>query len=138
MALMNGIKQRLSSTKCFIDMLFENLYPVVRVDDIDMHGKRVLVTGANVGIGKAVAAWMAAHGAEVYLLCRNQSKADIAQQEIKQQTGNQNVFVEIIDLSSLKSSRDFLDRWSSRASEDRQVDILFNNAGKSRCHGALA
>ena len=54
-------------------------------------GKIILVTGANSGIGKATAAALAEKGAEVVMLCRNREKGEAAAEEIRKNSGNQNV-----------------------------------------------
>jgi NAD(P)-dependent dehydrogenase (short-subunit alcohol dehydrogenase family) len=53
-----------------------------------MQGKICLVTGANSGIGKETALGLARLGATVVLVCRDQSKGEAAQAEIKQKSGN--------------------------------------------------
>ena len=53
-------------------------------------------------------------------------KAEIAAEEIRSDTGNKNVVIKKLDLSSLKSVRDFAE--DILKSEPR-IDILINNAG---------
>ncbi|XP_059195948.1 retinol dehydrogenase 12 [Centropristis striata] len=95
-----------------------------------LDGKTVLITGANTGIGKETSRELARRGARVVMACRDLSRAETAAEEIRQSTGNGNVVIRHLDLSSLYSvrtfARDFLD------SEDR-LDILVNNAGVMMC-----
>ncbi len=77
-------------------------------DDIRIDGKVVIVTGANTGIGRETALDLANRGAKVYLACRDLTKADAAKEDIIQRTGNKNVFVMKLDLTSLESVRKFV------------------------------
>lgn len=131
MATLDFIKGRASAAKVAIDTMLGGVLPNIKLDDIDMRNKRVLVTGANAGIGKDFSKWMAAHGAEVILLCRNASKAEDALKEIQNETKSGSLSIEIIDLSSMASVNAFIDRWDARPAEKRSIDILYNNAGMS-------
>jgi NAD(P)-dependent dehydrogenase (short-subunit alcohol dehydrogenase family) len=82
-----------------------------------------LVTGATGAIGKAIATRIAARpGYEVVLLCRNAEKAQAAVAQIRQQTGNDRVRPEIVDLERRDSVFSLADRWEG------PVHILVNNA----------
>lgn len=91
-----------------------------------LDGKTAIVTGSNTGIGKETALELAKRGARVILACRDVDRAGRAAQEIRAQSGNGNVVVEIVDLASLDSVRQFAQRINTN--EDR-LDILVNNAG---------
>ena len=69
----------------------------------DASGKRVLVTGANAGIGFWTSLQLAQRGAEVILACRNQAKAEAALQAIRSRVPNANVSSVIVDMASLES-----------------------------------
>lgn len=60
------------------------------------------------------------------LACRDMTRARIAADEIRQQSGNGNVVVKKLDLASLQSVRDLAR--DVQENEDR-LDILINNAG---------
>jgi NAD(P)-dependent dehydrogenase (short-subunit alcohol dehydrogenase family) len=92
--------------------------------DVDLSGRRCLVTGANSGIGYETALALADLGAEVVLLCRSRERGDQAAQQIREQTGNQRVFLELLDVSDLGSIRAAAARLSSEP-----VDVLVHNAG---------
>lgn len=72
-----------------------------------LNGKTVIVTGANTGIGRETALDLARRGARVILACRDLEKANTAAKEIRKTTGNDKVFVKMLDLASLKSVRTF-------------------------------
>ena len=91
-----------------------------------LKGKTVVITGANTGIGKETAVDLAARGARVIIGCRNLEKGKEAIKEIQERSGNQNVFLEELDLASLGSVRSFADKILN--SEPR-LDILINKAG---------
>jgi short-subunit dehydrogenase involved in D-alanine esterification of teichoic acids len=65
--------------------------------------------------------------AKVILACRNREKAQRAADRIILQTSNTNVEVEVVDLASFKSIREFALRFKAK---HRRLDILINNAGK--------
>ncbi|XP_044271632.1 retinol dehydrogenase 11-like isoform X2 [Tribolium madens] len=88
-------------------------------------GKTALITGANTGIGYEIALDFAKRGARVILACRNEQKANEACRKIINGTGNENVVVKLIDLSSFASVRAFVE--DVKKSEDH-LNILVNNA----------
>ena len=83
--------------------------------------------GGNSGIGRETAFDLAQRGARVILACRNLQKAEDVAKDIKSSTGNSEVVVRHLDLSSLQSVREFAQQIIE--TEDR-LDILINNAGK--------
>jgi len=91
-----------------------------------MEGKTVVVTGANCGIGKETVRDLAKRGARIIMACRNLDKANRARDEIMKETGNQNLIVMKLDLSSQQSVRDFADEFLDKES---QLDVLIHNAG---------
>lgn len=95
-----------------------------------LDGKTAIVTGANTGIGKETALDLANRGARVILACRDLNKAINAADEIRKKTGNGNVFVELLDLSSFKSIRQFCAKINK---QEERIDILLNNAGIMAC-----
>lgn len=92
--------------------------------DVDLSGRRCLVTGANSGIGFETALALADLGADVVLLCRNRERGEAAVERIREQTGNARVSLEVIDLSELASIRAAAERLASGP-----VDVLVHNAG---------
>ncbi len=92
--------------------------------DVDLSGRRCLVTGANSGIGYESALALADLGAEVVLLCRNRERGKAAAARIREQTGNARVSVEKLDISRLASVQSAAQRLRKRP-----VDVLIHNAG---------
>ncbi|KAM9224545.1 retinol dehydrogenase 13 isoform 2-T2 [Dugong dugon] len=93
-------------------------------------GKTVIVTGANTGIGKQTALELAKRGGNIILACRDMEKCEAAAKDIRGQTLNHHVSARYLDLSSLKSVRDFARKIIE---EEKRVDILVNNAAVMRC-----
>lgn len=97
---------------------------------VRLDGKTVLITGANTGIGKETALDMAKRGARVILACRDVTRARIAADDIRQQSGNGNVVVKKLDLASLQSVRDLA---KDVQENEERLDVLINNAGIMMC-----
>ncbi|XP_013882973.1 dehydrogenase/reductase SDR family member 13 [Austrofundulus limnaeus] len=91
-----------------------------------LHGKTVIVTGSNTGIGKTTAIDLAKRGARVILACRCKQRGETALQEVRNESGSNQVVFMQLDLGSLKSVRSFAETFLK--SEPR-LDILINNAG---------
>ena len=91
-----------------------------------MKGKTCVVTGANSGMGFVVARELARMGAAVVLVCRSQSKGDLASSEIRRVTGNESVELMIADLASLESVRTFAQDFKQN---HQKLHVLVNNAG---------
>lgn len=60
------------------------------------------------------------------LACRDMTRARIAADDIRQQSGNGNVVVKKLDLASLQSVRDLA---KDVLENEERLDILINNAG---------
>ncbi len=85
-----------------------------------------LVTGASSGIGKKTALGLARKGATVILLCRDRGRGEAALSEIKAESGNDRVALELCDLSSQRSIRAFAEGFEAR---HPALHVLVNNAG---------
>ncbi|KAM9538841.1 dehydrogenase/reductase SDR family member 13-like [Salvelinus alpinus] len=72
-----------------------------------LHGKTVIVTGSNTGIGKTTAIDLSRRGARVIMACRDKQRAEAAISDIKKETGNNEVVFMELDLGSLQSVRSF-------------------------------
>jgi len=97
-----------------------------RNNEISLSGKIVLITGANTGIGKETALEIVSRGATVILGCRNLMAAREAMIDIGKQFPNAKMIAMELDLSSLKSVREFAKTFKSKYDK---LDILINNAG---------
>ncbi|MDR5826526.1 oxidoreductase [Caballeronia sp. LP006] len=97
------------------------------IDDIaSQTGRRVIVTGANSGIGYHTAAVLARHGAEVVLACRNPQRGAQALARLQREVPDARVQLEQLELADLSSVRAFADR---QLALRKPLDILVNNAG---------
>ncbi len=93
---------------------------------IDMHGKRVMVTGATDGIGKATALALAKLGAEVIVVGRNAHKITATIDEISRESGNRTIDGLQADFASLAQIRQLAATFGERYDH---LDVLINNAG---------
>ena len=93
---------------------------------IEMSGKRVMVTGATDGIGKATALALARMGAAVIVVGRNPNKISATIDEITTQSGNQNIDGLQADFASLTQIRQLAAAFAERYD---YLDVLINNAG---------
>ncbi len=91
----------------------------------DLKGRTALVTGSTSGIGKATALALAARGAHVLVVGRNEQRAEQVVAEIE--GGGGSAAYRLTTLGVLESARD-LAGWATEAG-DGHVDILINNAG---------
>jgi len=96
------------------------------LDDVDLRGKVFMVTGANSGIGKEIALFLARKEAIVYMVCRSQQRAAAARDEILVAAPGATVNVLLADCSL---ERDVRRCWEEFASNGPQLDGLVCNAG---------
>ncbi len=92
----------------------------------DINGKYCMVTGASSGIGREIAAGLAAKGAHVAMVCRDKVRGMSAMQEIVGSTGNNNVEVMLADLSSQRQIRELARDYQTA---HPALHVLVNNAG---------
>ena len=90
-----------------------------------MESKKIIITGANSGIGKAAAIQLANLGATVIMACRSEERGRTAVEEVRQVTGNNNIEFMQVDLSLQKSIRQFANEYLSK--HDR-LDVIIHNA----------
>jgi NAD(P)-dependent dehydrogenase (short-subunit alcohol dehydrogenase family) len=88
-------------------------------------GKVCIVTGATSGIGLVTAETLAAKGARVILVGRDQARADAALTRIKRRIAGATVETQIADLSRLDEIRALAGRLAGLP----RIDVLINNAG---------
>ena len=91
--------------------------------DLQLKGKRALVTGSSSGLGETVARMLAAEGATVVVHGRNEQRTNQVATEIRQAGGLADVAIG--DLSTDQGA----DAVASAALQGGSIDILVNNAG---------
>ncbi|EFJ45998.1 hypothetical protein VOLCADRAFT_82077 [Volvox carteri f. nagariensis] len=91
-----------------------------------LDGKVVMVTGANQGLGFETSQELARRGATLYMVCRNPQRGEEAVQKVRQASGNQDVHLQVCDVSSLASIDSLIREWEAA---NRPLHVLINNAG---------
>ncbi len=92
----------------------------------DQHGRVVVITGANSGLGQQVAHVLAEHGATVVLAGRDSGKITAAADGVRASRPGAMVQTADLDLASLESVRKAA---ADLAGRFPKVDLLINNAG---------
>lgn len=92
--------------------------------EVDLTGRRMLVTGATGGLGLATATALARRGAEVWVSSRSEARAVAACHSIAQVAPTATVHPAVFDVSVLGSVR----AWVASLTIDR-LDVLVHNAG---------
>jgi NAD(P)-dependent dehydrogenase (short-subunit alcohol dehydrogenase family) len=95
---------------------------------INLHGKRILVTGVSAGLGVETARSLAAHGAHVVGAARDLTKAESATAQVRKDAEANGGCFELIalDLASLKSVRATADALLAKG---QPFDVIIANAG---------
>jgi thioester reductase-like protein/short-subunit dehydrogenase len=95
-------------------------------------GRKIIITGASSGIGKAAALQLAAAGAIPILVARTAEKLEDLRLEIVEAGGE--AFCYSVDLASMEA----IDAFVSQLLQDHErVDALVNNAGRSIRRGVM-
>ena len=95
---------------------------------VNLHGKRILVTGVSAGLGVETARSLAAHGAQVVGAARDLTKAEAATTQVRKDAaahGGSLALVEL-NLANLKSVRTCADKLLA---DDEPFDVIIANAG---------
>lgn len=109
----------------YLRHLDPRLDPVARVRG-HLSGKRVLVTGASSGIGRALAIQAAEAGAEVVLVARRREELEAAAAECRAHGGR--AHVRVVDLTDFEA----IDALAADVlATVGPIDVLVNNAGHS-------
>jgi NADP-dependent 3-hydroxy acid dehydrogenase YdfG len=95
--------------------------------DLQMNGKAALVTGASVGIGKAIAFALAREGVDVAICARRREPLEAAASQIARET-NRKIVAIPADLTKPAEAEAFVKEAHNALG---RVDILVNNAGSS-------
>jgi dehydrogenase/reductase SDR family protein 12 len=93
---------------------------------MNLHQRVCVVTGANAGIGLAIADGLAAQGGHVVLACRSELRGAAALAELSRRHPRASFELALVDLATLSSVRE-----AAAALADRhpRIDVLVNNAG---------
>lgn len=90
-----------------------------------MESPTAVVSGANVGIGFNTCLQLSRSGYAVIMACRSESRGAAALEKLRHVHPGANAELEILDLSSLRSVREFAGRMDRRGTP---LDLLVNNA----------
>ncbi|KAK1671673.1 NADP-dependent L-serine/L-allo-threonine dehydrogenase ydfG [Colletotrichum godetiae] len=91
-----------------------------------LHGKNVLLTGASMGIGEAIATALAAKGANLVLLSRSEERLSHVAKSLSTTNSGIKVIYRAADIGNF----DMVDKAVGSAIEEiGDIDILINNAG---------
>lgn len=90
-----------------------------------LNGKKCLITGASSGLGLELTKLLIRQGAEVIMLCRNESKGKAIIEKLLAEHPNARLHIEIADFSSLVSVKRFTKDFKRK---HRSLDMLINNA----------
>jgi NAD(P)-dependent dehydrogenase (short-subunit alcohol dehydrogenase family) len=95
---------------------------------VNLHGKRILVTGVSAGLGIETARSLAAHGAYVVGAARDLTKAETATTEVRKAAAANGGGFELIelDLASLKRVRASAEKLLAKK---EPLDVVIANAG---------
>ena len=97
------------------------------LSDVNLRGKRILVTGVSAGIGVETARSLAAHGAQVVGAARDLNKAEAATTQVRKDAAHGGSFELLeLDLASLKSVRASADKLVAKG---EPLDVVIANAG---------
>lgn len=91
-----------------------------------MERKIILITGASDGIGKETAKALAKQGHTILIHGRNKQKTRAVYEEIKAETGNDNIEMFLADFLSLAEVKRLADTIKQKYDH---IDVLINNAG---------
>jgi NAD(P)-dependent dehydrogenase (short-subunit alcohol dehydrogenase family) len=92
----------------------------------DQTGRRVLITGANSGIGYHAALELARKDAHVLLASRDRARGEAALARLRMAVPNSSVELVLLDLASLAAIHEFAAQQIERG---QPLDLLINNAG---------
>jgi NAD(P)-dependent dehydrogenase (short-subunit alcohol dehydrogenase family) len=91
-----------------------------------MRGKVVVITGGTSGIGQVAAERLAALGARVVLVARDQARADATLERLRSAGSVDGHVAHLADLSSIAATKAVAARI---AAAEPRIDVLINNAG---------
>ena len=90
-----------------------------------MKQKTCIITGANSGIGKEAAVQIAQKGYRVIMACRSQARGEAALQDVRRESGSNDVELMLLDMSLQSSIRAFAEAFLAKY---EVLDVLIHNA----------
>lgn len=96
------------------------------LDDYDLAGRVIVLTGATSGLGKAAATQLARCGATLVIVGRTAVRNEAVVAEISESTGNRSITQVAADMGDLGHVKALADRVLS---EHERLDVLAHNAG---------
>ncbi|TAA72595.1 SDR family oxidoreductase [Planococcus salinarum] len=100
--------------------------------DLGLKDKVVAVMASSKGLGKATAMEFAKEGAIVFISSRSEEKLQQTAEDIKKESGNDQVFYKSCDMTS---DQDISKFFSFVAEKAGRVDVLINNTGGPKAGG---
>lgn len=95
--------------------------------DVDISGRSFLITGANSGIGYAIAETVAKKGAAaVHIVCRNKDRGEEAKKNLIESSKNPNVLLHVADMGDVEDVRTLA---NELVQTNTPVHVVVNNAG---------
>ena len=92
--------------------------------NLNLQGRRALVTGGSKGIGLAIAEELVAEGADVAICARNRAEVEAATEKLRASV--RTIHAEVTDVTDPQQVIDFVERSAAALGG---IDILVNNAG---------
>ena len=93
--------------------------------DIDLSGKTIVLTGGSAGLGVETARVLAAHGAHIISVVRNEAKGRAAAEQIRESVPGADIEIAVLDLFDLDSVKRGADDIAKRCSS---IDRLINQS----------
>jgi NAD(P)-dependent dehydrogenase (short-subunit alcohol dehydrogenase family) len=95
------------------------------MEEGNMQGKTIAITGSNAGIGLRAAVGLARQGHQVVMLCRHPQRGEAARRQVIAESGNDQVALLLVDMASQASIRTAA---ADLAGRYPHLDGLINNA----------
>jgi len=99
-------------------------------DVADLTGRIAIVTGGSTGTGYYICLELARKGAKVYLVCRNEERAQRAIRSLREEVPGGSFDYIHFDLTRLRTCKEAAETFLKR---ETRLDILINNAAVRRC-----
>ncbi len=106
----------------------------MRNELFNLSDKRVLITGASKGMGKAMATALLGYGAHVVISSRKQEQLEACAQELKESTGNDKVYPYAFNMSNENEMSSLTDFAFDRLG---YIDVIVGNAGVNPYYGSI-